>query len=73
MELVSNTSWMVVFGVLPLKAAQEACPVPPASAAALHITVLYLILKAVTVTAICKRSFDMCNSFFFQVSHWFYM
>lgn len=65
MELVSDTSWMVVLGVLFSQAAQEVCPVPLGSAAA-FITVLYLILKVVTVTAICKRSFDMYNSFFFR-------
>lgn len=38
----------------------------PASTAVLHVTVSYLILKVVTMTAICKRSFGMCGSFFFS-------
>lgn len=63
-RLVSNMSQMIILGVLPLETAWEVWPVPPHRAAVLHITVSHFVSRGVTMTAICKRSFSMCNSLF---------
>lgn len=64
MRLISNMSQMTCLRFCLSRELGKCALCYPTSASVMHVTVPHLILKGVMMTAICKRSFSMCNSLF---------